>query len=296
MSTILITGASGYLGQHLARQFAQGRENQVHAVVREGSAVELLRGLAQCWVYDGSYSSLDKIFAGNKIDLVVHLAALATYDTSAHNIEQLVQSNLMLGIFLLQAMSTYGCRHLINTGTYWQHYSGEAYNPVCLYAAMKEAFEQIIEFYVQAENLSAITLKLTDVYGPNDPRKKLFHYLAEAQNASAPLMMSDGEQFVNLLYIQDAVDAYMRAAAMLMQAQRRFGKMVFFVASSETKKLKEVVGLYRELCSSRVNIALGGKSHRTREVMAPFIGEILPGWQPKTSLAAGIRKVLHDVS
>lgn len=294
MTRILITGASGYLGRHLVRQFSQEAGNQIHAVVRSDSATQALDGLARCWVYDRSYASLDDIFAKTKVDLVIHVAALATYDTTAQNIAPLIEANLGLGTFLLQAMSAHGCRRLINTGTYWQHYAGEAYNPVCLYSAMKEAFEKIADYYAQAEKFHVVTLKLTDVYGPKDPRKKLFYHLAAARNAPAPVMMSGGEQQVNLLYIQDAVAAYRCAATMLMESKSTPGHRTYFVASPESKKLRDIVDLYREMSSSPVNIEWGGRPYREREVMVPFVGTVLPDWEAKTGIIEGMRRVVQD--
>lgn len=293
MSRVVITGATGYLGQCLVRNFAE-EGHEVVAIVRPGSKTQALEGRAEHWTYDGSYDSLNALFSKTKIDLVIHVAALATYDTTEHNIAKLVESNITLGSYLLQAMSQHGCRRLINTGSYWQHYDGAAYNPVCLYAAMKEAFEKIIDYYVQAEAFTAVTLKLTDVYGPKDPRKKLFHVLGLARNSAAPLMMSGGEQWVNLLYIQDAVAAYAAAADRLFKSQEA-GHGVFFAAADEAQTLREIVALYGKISGYPVNVEFGGRPYRAREVMRPFVGERLPGWQARTSLADGIQKVVQDV-
>lgn len=291
MNHVVITGATGYLGQHLVREFSKSG-HQVHAVVRPESVTRPIEGLARCCVYDGSYASLDAIFSRTPVDLVIHAAALTAYDTTADNIAPLIQSNLTLGIFLLQAMSRNDCRRFINTGSYWQHYSGEDYDPVCLYAAMKEAFEKMIDYYVLAEKFQAITLKLTDIYGPDDPRKKLFPLLDSARKTRNPLMMSGGDQRINLLYIDDAVRAYGSAAATLADIQMPMHHR-FFAASPEAKKLREIVDLYCQLSGFSIPVEFGGRPYRSREVMVPFVGTLLPGWQPEVDLTEGIRQIVE---
>lgn len=294
MTTLLITGASGYLGRNLVRHLSQQSGNRVVALIRPGSETTPLRGYAEICTYDGSYESISNIFSTFNIDLVIHLAALATYETTPQNIAPLIEANLTLGTFVLQAMAMHGCRRLINTGTYWQHYQGEGYNPVCLYAAMKEAFEKLVDYYVQAEGLSAITLQLTDVYGPHDPRKKVFHLLDRARVLAEPLKMTAGAQLVNLVYIQDAVDAYVEAARRLDRSAGDAVHERFFVAALESKKLRDIVELYVTLSRATPTIEWGGRPYRKREVMVPFIGERLPHWQTKVGLEEGLKRVLHD--
>jgi nucleoside-diphosphate-sugar epimerase len=62
-------------------------------------------------------------------------------------------------------MQAAGIRRLVNAGTTWQHYLGQVYDPVNLYAATKQAFEAILKFYTSTRDFQAITLELTDTYG-----------------------------------------------------------------------------------------------------------------------------------
>jgi nucleoside-diphosphate-sugar epimerase len=182
MVSVLLTGASGYIGSHLAAALAQ-TSCKVHAILRPNSNDALLKLYAPQAIihhYQGNYSNLVSIIEKVKPQLVFHLAASGNYHHQPIDITKITQANLELGMNLLEAMDKVGCRYLINTGTYWQHYTGEHYDPVCLYAATKQAFEAIIDYYVAAKSFNVVTLKLFDVYGPNDPRPKLFNLLFQA--------------------------------------------------------------------------------------------------------------------
>ena len=70
-----------------------------------------------------------------------------------------------------------GCYRMVNTGTSWQHYENSDHRPSNLYAATKQAFEEILNFYATAYPLRVCSLHLSDTYGPNDIRPKLFGFL-----------------------------------------------------------------------------------------------------------------------
>ena len=56
---------------------------------------------------------------------------------------------------LVEALAQGGCGTFVNTGSAWQHVDGEPYRPKSLYAATKQAFEDIVHFYAGAAARSA---------------------------------------------------------------------------------------------------------------------------------------------
>ena len=54
----------------------------------------------------------------------------------------------------------FNLKWFINTGTFWQNYQSEKYNPVNLYAATKEAFQNIAKYYTETSSLIFTTIKL----------------------------------------------------------------------------------------------------------------------------------------
>jgi len=68
---------------------------------------------------------------------------------------------------------------------------------------------------VNATPLRAVTLKLFDTYGPNDPRNNLSSLLRSAADARVPLAISPGEQLMDLVFVDDVVDAYLAAVRRL---------------------------------------------------------------------------------
>jgi nucleoside-diphosphate-sugar epimerase len=286
----LITGATGFVGSHLARRLVQ-EGWRVHIISRATSRFPEADEFACVTnhIYDGSTDSMVNSVAQAEPDVVFHLASLFLSQHAVKDVNALIQSNVLFGSQLLEAMKENQVTNLVNTGTSWQHYNNEDYNPVCLYAATKQAFEAILEYYVQACGIKAITLKLFDTYGPDDPRPKLFSLLSAAARSGQTLDMSGGEQLIDLVHIDDVTEAYLIAAQRLIECKVKQHEL-YSVSSGNPMPLRDLVELYSEVIGSAVNVNWGARQYRFREVMKTWTGgSNLEGWQPKYSLADGMK-------
>lgn len=289
-----VTGATGFVGYHLSLYLLK-EGWRVHAIVRNASNYQKLQNTSREQIHFHNYDEEDLIEILKKIkpQIVFHLAAAVQHEHTYASIEELVQSNITFGTKLLEAMAQNNCRNLINTGTYWQNYKNEEYNPVNLYAATKESFEKIIRYYKEAENFQTITLKLFDTYGPGDSRKKLFNLLSEALRERKELCLTRGEQKIDLVYIDDVIKAYIKAAAYLMKADNE-KQGTYVVSGRKTISLKQVVETYEKVVGEKLYIQWGGRNYRKREVMTPWNqGRILPGWKAGIMLEEGIKRMLN---
>ena len=178
----LITGGTGFIGSHIAKKLVD-LGNEVYILVRDSSNLDLLKGYEKkisFQEYNGTYLSLEKALKTSKPDLVFHLASVFISRHKPDDIDGLISSNILFGTKLVEAMVQNGASALINASTSWQHFKNSDYSPVNLYAATKQGMEDIIKYYVEAENLSVVHLKLFDTYGPNDPRPKLMNLLKKS--------------------------------------------------------------------------------------------------------------------
>lgn len=292
----LITGGTGFIGSHLTRRLVRGGW-EVHIISASGRH-DLLQDLANeltFHVHDGSTGQMCEIVANARPDMVFHLASLFLSEHTAEQVEPLIQSNILLGTQLVEAMSAHGVRLLVNTGTSWEHFCNSPYSPVNLYAATKQAFEAVLQYYVEAKGLRAVTLKLFDTYGPDDPRPKLFTLLRRIAGEQTALAMSPGEQLIDLVHVDDVVEAFW------LSAERLFAGVVegherYAVSSGAQLRLRDLVELFGRVTGRTLPIEWGGRPYRDREVMVPWnVGPAVPGWQPRIGLEDGLRKVEEDM-
>lgn len=294
----LITGGTGYIGSNVTRLFVDSGA-EVHLLVRPSSALpfsEPLFSKVKIHVHDGTTGHLVEIMQTAMPDAVVHLASNVVAEHRPEDITSLIEANVLLGVQILEAMAVSGVKSIVNTGTYWQHYGNTVYDPVCLYAATKQAFEDLLTYYVNCRELKAITLTIFDTYGPDDPRPKLFNYLfhlcRQPADEQAPLALTAGEQLVDLVHVDDVAAAYLAATA-LIDALSTSEHRHFSVSSGKRPTLKEVVSLIENVAGHHLTVEWGAKPYRFREIMFPWTGgEILPGWKPKIDLRSGLNSIL----
>lgn len=293
MVKVLISGATGFIGSNLAKRLI--KENaEVHILARGTSSLKVLGDIPVIvHRHDGTTGKMLEIFQSAKPAIVFHIAAKFVAEHQSQDVEELVKSNLLFGAQLLEAMSITNVRHLICAGTSWQHFEQESYNPVNLYAATKQAFEDLAAYYVRSGSIKMVTLKLLDTYGPNDPRQKLFALFEYISNSGERLKMSQGEQLLGLVYIDDVIEAFI-AAGSLIETLPDFKILSYTLAPDHCYSLKEVAAIYEQVSGKHLNIGWGERTYRKREVMRPHIGIRLPNWKAKVSLVDGIKKCLKN--
>ena len=295
MSRMLVTGGTGYIGSCLVRALLQ-LGNETHVLVRPSSRVANLDG-AVVHVWDGSYASLDNIVGHARPDCTFHLASLFLASHTAADIDPLMDSNLKLGTLLLESLSHHGCHRLVSTGTSWQHYDDAEHNPVCLYAATKQAFEDIARYYAEGASQRIVHLHLSDTYGPHDPRRKILQLLVNAALSAGRLSMSPGEQLLDLVYIDDVVSAFLRASEIVCSDEyNALPPAVYSVSSGAPLSLRALVDHVERVAKATVDVTWGGRPYRPREVMQPWsTGTWPPGWKPRVGLVDGLAAVVRAI-
>ena len=160
---ILITGVTGFIGSNLARRLILDNK-KVEAIIRPKSDISILSDIKdklKFHIHDGTSENMFQILKISKPDIVCHLAAISSHNHNLEDIEPMFKSNILFGTQLIESMVKNNVYNFINTGTYWQHYESMEYNPSCLYAATKKAFEDIVKYYNEADRLKIITLKFS---------------------------------------------------------------------------------------------------------------------------------------
>ena len=294
VNRVFVTGISGYIGSKLARYLA-GKGEEVHGLIRKSSDLSLLgndRRKIFLHTFEGTIDSLVDVLLHVRPATVFHLASRFKGQHVAADVVPLVESNVLFGAQLLEAMSLSGVRNLVNAGTFWQNFEAEAYNPVALYAATKQAFEDLLRFYTELGAIRAITLRLTDIYGPEDPRTKIFNLLLRACATNEAFGMTEGQQLIDVVHIEDVVHAFEVASQTLIQSD--FKHRVRLVSSGKPITLRSLVEIFEKTSGRKVPAVWGQLPYRPREMFSSWQSDpMLEGWRAEIALEDGIRSILE---
>jgi nucleoside-diphosphate-sugar epimerase len=293
----LVTGATGLIGSHLIAHL-RGADWKVGVLGHRDSLRKAnLPEEIKVYGYNGQTCEVLSALAEFKPTVVFHLASLLLPEHTSDQIEPLIRSNILFGTQLLEAMSECGCTALVNAGTHLQNYTPEPpfdasnYLPVNLYAATKQAFEAIEAFYIQTARLRSITLRLFNCYGPGDTRRRLIWQLLNTLRTGEPVDLSPGEQVLDLVHVEDICRAFLHASALVMAFPEPSAK-VYAISGNQRRTLRQIVATFEEAAGHKLPIEFGKRPYRPREVMHPWEGPSLPGWQPRISLLDGIRDLV----
>lgn len=290
MKKLLITGSTGFIGQHLLQSLSQ--EHEVHVLIRPSTRWDDERNLKK-FIFSDNIGELKEYIVRNQIEGIIHLASLFIAQHQSYQCKDLILSNVFLGTALLEAAKETSVQWFLNTGTYWQNYLHDSteYDPVNLYAATKQAFIDIAKYYTETSDIKFVTLKICDTYGPKDPRRKLMSLFKQYAESGEQLKMSPGEQKINLLYIDDVVNGFITLVNLLCNKTQL--KNEYVLSAKKTYSLRELAGIFETVSKKKLNILWGGLPYREREVMTPWQqGNLVPGWKQKTDIHQGIQLFL----
>ncbi len=316
MGSLAITGASGFMGSRFGA-FSRAKGVRVLGLSRSSvpsgscDAHHRLVGFdsANSGEVDAAIRELAGVLSDNGVEVLVHLAAefVAHHSTPAQAIS-LVDSNVRFGSAVLEACRLAGVKRMIAAGTAWQHYQGEPYRPVSLYAATREAFDSLARHYSETENLQVIRLHFYDSYGEGDSRRKLVSILkshfqqclaAVRQGASlpAPLALGPCENLINLLHFDDVVRAIDAAVSGAVPSTETYP--LFAVRAAESVRVRRVVDdvslIFRQHANVDLPLQIGALPGRPREMLKDWnFAPGIPGWTPLIGLSEGLRRYLLE--
>jgi nucleoside-diphosphate-sugar epimerase len=293
---LLVTGTTGFIGNHLTEKLLKDGHT-ITALVRPTSSTESLSTKKiPHYIFDTDIVALTAFMQQEQFDGVIHLASLFLAQHKPEDIKNLVESNVFLGTALLEASTKSNNPWFINTGTFWQHYNNAEYSPVNLYAATKQAFQTIAQYYIETAGINFVTIQLNDTFGLNDTRSKVFNLWMKISKSQEPLDMSPGEQKMDINYIENVVDGFVHMTALLEKdTDKTLRGEVFAISAQERYSLKELANIFEKVTGAKLPINWGKKEYRLREVMEPWNkGKPIPGFTPKVTLEEGIKKTFNS--
>jgi nucleoside-diphosphate-sugar epimerase len=292
MRRAVVSGVTGHLGAELARQLV-GSEVEVHGITRQEIASNIA-SVAGVHLHRSNDRTETLVDICNRVrpDTIFHLAGLYRRDHTSMDVAGLVQTNVLFGTQLLEAARLSGCDRFVTAGSYFQHFDSDDYRALNLYAATKQAFEDMLEYYVDAFDMSSVRVTVCDVYSEHDTRRKVMNDIGAAWSGSTSLNFRDEEIWIDPVHVEDAAAAFVQAAVLLERKEIPHRKLLrYSMTSGRDWTSSELVALFERLGDKKLNVTRG-KGWQIQRRMKPWRGEVVPGWTPRVSIEEGILRIL----
>ncbi len=228
---ILITGAAGFIGFHLAvRLLEQGHDvvgidniNDYYPVELKNGRLSKLDGYSNFTFIKADIAdrtAMKALFEDEAFELVVHLAAQAGVRYSLENPNAYIDSNLVGFANILEGCRHHPVKHLVyasSSSVYGANtkmpFSVEDFvdNPVSLYAATKKSNELMAHSYAHLYRIPTTGLRFFTVYGPwGRPDMAYFKFTKAILAGKTIDVYNHGAMKRDFTYIDDIVEGIVR--------------------------------------------------------------------------------------
>ncbi|KQS53759.1 protein CapI [Brevundimonas sp. Leaf363] len=308
--TVLVTGAAGFIGMHVAERLVRAGRTVVGvdnlsayydpALKQERlTRLSALEGFRFVQADIADHAAMHALVAEADVERVVHLAAQAGVRYSLDAPFAYSHSNMTGHLSILEACRHNGVRHLVyasSSSVYGDRPMGgqgfreteQVNRPVSLYAATKRSCELMSESYSTLYGLPQSGLRFFTVYGPLGRPDMAYYKFAEAMTRGEPIeVYGEGRMARDFTFIDDIVDG---VVGVLDQPPAAGGHEIYNIGDSQPVALLDMI--------ETLETALGLKADKVLRPMQP--GDVtatyadisklkaLIGYQPKVPLAEGL--------
>jgi UDP-glucose 4-epimerase len=303
----LVTGASGFIGTALCRRLIE-LGVRVHAVSRNppaGAGARHWRCSVVDDISDGILASKIQWWDADMVELeavrslvrairpnaTFHLASLATGSRSLEMVLPILQNNFMTAFNLLIGIAENGAGRIVLAGSFEEPDEVDPV-PCSPYAAAKWSASGYARMFFALYQTPVVIAKIFMVYGHGQSdHTKLIPYVTTSLLRGEAPRLSSGVRLVDWIYVDDVVDGLVRCA----QTPGIDGRTVE-LGSGELHSIREIVEQLADLVACPVDPLFGALPDRPfeRSKKADTAGSYkLIGWQPSTSLQAGLTRTIE---
>jgi len=296
--TVLVTGATGFVGSHVVRSLvASGTD--VAILVRAGASRQRLDGVVErVQVLEGDLAdgvAVERLLEGVRPEACIHAAWYAEpgkYLDSPQNLDSLRSS-----LDLIERLANAGCKHVVGVGTCFEYAMQDTpltedspTGPFTLYAAAKLAFYLVAAQRAAQLGMGLAWGRLFYLYGPYEDERRLVPAAIKALSSGREFPATTGEQVRDYLHVEDV------AAGLCAMSHHRLGG-VFNVSSCEPVTIAGLMRTLGELLGRPELIRLGALPPRDWDP-AYVCGDnqrlrTEAHWSPRYSLRDGLAQTIE---
>ncbi|MCD8739749.1 NAD(P)-dependent oxidoreductase [Mucilaginibacter roseus] len=264
--TILVTGASGFLGTWLADELAEQGYNLIGIDMRAPMRPALWDGFATSSL---ETVDLDRLLQGRKLDAVCHLAGGASVAASVNDpysdFSSLLPGTARLALYLAKAQPDAKLLFFSSAAVYGNPKTlpiteQTPVMPISPYGIHKATAETLLMNYSRALGLQVVVFRIFSVYGPG-LRKQLIYDVTQRAIQAGTLgqksiqLFGTGAESRDFMYVRDVC----RAVTSIINQQQDERYAIYNLASGVESTVADVARCLINSLNIDMDIAFDGK-------------------------------------
>lgn len=296
---VLVTGASGFIGTNLVRRLLHDGY-EVHAFVRDDQAGWRLADIKDKLTFHsvdiGEQDTVKTAVNTIQPEYVFHLATFGGYPAQ-QDLNAMIKTNISGTLNLLCALeSASTLKKVVVAGSSSEYgiksermCETDLLEPATPYGVTKSAQTLFTQYFARQKKIHAVVLRLLSVFGPYEEASRLVTDTMRALIKKTPLKLSSPDTRRDFVFVDDVVDAFLKAA----DSQDCDGE-IFNIGSGRETSIKELVERAMQTSGVEIPLEWGGASSRsfdTNHWVADISkAEKTLNWKPKHSLEEGLEQ------
>ena len=316
--TLLITGATGFIGSHLAPELVERYQVVAIAPPSDIGMRPLPKNVSVEYADLDNFERIKEILLKIEPQIIVHLAAVTPvrYSFESPHIYQKINYLATINLVELAAkiknfekfifastMETYGWQPVRKPFT-----ENLSLHPDSPYAVSKVAAEKYIQMLARAFGFPAIILKSCNTFGRENEKGYVVEYtITEMLKGKSP-QLGTPEAVRDLMYVTDHVNAYVRAVDFEMPESKEIKQILeknliaftFNIGNGYEFTMREIAQKIGNMIGFKEEIKTGfPKDYPWRPSVAPYLSldaskaRNLLKWKPEFSLEEGLQKTIQ---
>jgi len=288
--SVLLTGASGFIGSHLCRQLlSEGA--RVHAVSRQPrrSNHENL----QWWQVDLADSkSVQELWNKTQPDLVFHLASHVAGARELSKVLPTFYDNLASTVHLLTCASESGCRRIVIANSSEEPLELDGITVPCSpYAAAKWSASAYGRMFHALFQTPVVMPRIFMTYGPDqrDENKLVPYVICSLLRGEAP-KVSNGTRLADWIFVEDVVEGLLLASI-----TPEIEGIAFDLGSGSLVSVRQIVEEIADILQAGIFPRFGAIPDRPLEQQRAAdtaFGKERLAWEPRTTLRVGLEATI----
>jgi nucleoside-diphosphate-sugar epimerase len=290
---VVIIGATGFIGSHLASALARHGADVV-CVSRNIRGRHLPSGRNMTWKEcDASIiEDVRRLFEEVQPEIVYHLTSDSKGGREIAIVPDSVRNDVIAGTNVLVEATRIGKVRVVLAGSFEEPSRDDDF-PCSPYAAAKSTITSYGRMISALGGLEVSILRLMMTYGPRQKSNKVLPYVINRLKAGQIAEVGSGSRMLDWVYVDDVVDAFLRVGSLPWT-----GSEPIDIGTGSLMRLRDSIETIGKLMGRSDLLRFGAINDRVleREETADVETALQKlGWRASTSFRNGIRATIDSI-